>query len=212
MHRETVSTWERAPHGSNDRFPLNLRVLRYVFAAMGHRSFATADEAMGARVSSVSRRIRDFEDQIRVSFFARTSAGVLLTDAGISLLDDLVQALHQCESVVHHVRAAGRVEVGTVRIGIFATLARGILRELVTSFRRVHPAVQFQFLDGSRRDHLHSLRLRNPDIAFLVDNTDFPDRDIMELWREHVHIAMSAAHTLAFKASVVRGFRAGDQK
>jgi DNA-binding transcriptional LysR family regulator len=148
------------------------------------------------RTSTVSRRVRDFEDDIGVSLFERSSAGVRLTDAGSRFLAEIVPALQMVEAALQHAAAAGRVETGTVRIGIITTLAGGFLRELISAFRQEFEGVRLEIQDGGRRDHLRAIRARHLDIAFFTGNAPLTDCDVLELWQERVHVAMGADHPL----------------
>ncbi|WP_139790757.1 LysR family transcriptional regulator [Rhizobium rhizosphaerae] len=58
------------------------RYLRYFIAAAKHGSFRKAGIALGVQESSVSRRIRDLEDQLGASLFQRHNGGARLTFAG----------------------------------------------------------------------------------------------------------------------------------
>lgn len=129
-----------------------MRPLRYVLAASEQTSFSAAADALGMKVSSVSRRVRNFEDAIGISLFERTPSGVRLTDGGRRFLDDIVPVLQMAEAILQRAGAAGRVEEGTVRVGIITTLAGGFLRELISSYRQRYPGVALVILDGGRRD------------------------------------------------------------
>ncbi|WP_394113062.1 LysR family transcriptional regulator [Xanthobacter wiegelii] len=61
---------------------IEIRHLRYFIAATDAGSFRKAAAALGVQESSVSRRIRDVEDQIGASLFVRHSGGINLTMAG----------------------------------------------------------------------------------------------------------------------------------
>jgi hypothetical protein len=136
MNGSNPPLWERPVRWPADGLPFDMRALRYVLAAAEQMSFSGAASALGVKVSSISRHVRDFEDDLGISLFERTSAGVRLTDAGSRFLDDIVPVLQMAEVVRQRASAAGRVEEGTVRIGIITTLAGGFLRDLIASYRR----------------------------------------------------------------------------
>lgn len=177
--------------------PFDMRALRYVLAAAEQMSFSGAASALGVKVSSVSRHVRDFEDDLGISLFERTTSGVRLTNAGTRLLDDIIPILQMAEAVLQHACVAGRAEEGMVRVGIITTLAGGFLRELIASFRRSYPGVQLDIQDGGRRGHLRAIRARQLDIAFFTGNVPIAGCDVEEFWRERVHVAMAVKHPLA---------------
>lgn len=193
---------ERPVYRPAKGLPFDLRALRYVLAAAEQMSFSGAADALGIKVSSVSRHVRAFEDRIGVSLFERTTSGVRLTDAGNRFLDDIIPVLQMAEAAVQRAGAAGRVEEGTVRIGIITTLAGGFLRDLIASYRRSYPGIQLDIRDGGRRDHLRAIRARQLDIAFFTGNVPLVGCDVEELWRERVHVAMAIHHPLTGSSSL----------
>ena len=128
--------WERPVRWPADGLPFDMRALRYVLAAAEQMSFSGAACALGMKVSSVSRQVRDFEDQIGTSIFERSTSGVRLTDAGRWLLDDIVPVLQMAEAILQRTSAAGRVEEGRIRVGIITTLAGKPGRRLSRAFPR----------------------------------------------------------------------------
>jgi len=160
-------------------------------------SFSGAANALDTRTSTVSRRVRDFEDEIGIALFERTTAGVRLTDAGDRLVKEIIPAIRSIELALHNASTAGRAECGTVRIGIVTTLASGFLRELIASFRDEFGSVNLDIHDGGRQDHLLAIRSRDLDVAFVTGNAPQADFDVVELWRERIHVAMAATHPLA---------------
>lgn len=181
----------------DERLPFDLRSLRYVLAAAQYHSLHAAADALKLDRATVSRAVRDFEERVGVGLFERGPFGVRLTDAGERLLDGIVPALAQIEHAVQFAAAAGRVENGTVRIGIISTLAGGFLRKLVHGYECEHPGVTLAIRDGGRREHLRAIRARKLDVAFLTAVDDASGCDVAELWRERVYVAMSASHPFA---------------
>lgn len=194
--------WARSVRWPHNGFPFDLRSLRYVLAAAEMMSFSAAARALKTKVSTVSRRIGKFEDDVGVSLFERTSAGVCLTGAGERFLSEVVPAIQAIEMALHHADAAGRVETGRVRIGIMTTLAGGFLRELIASFEQQHQGVFLDIRTGGRREHLLRIRSREIDIAFVTGNASPDDCDGAELWQERVHVAMARSHPLAGRDSI----------
>jgi DNA-binding transcriptional LysR family regulator len=197
VNRRRAPPWQRSPRWTKEGLPFDLRRLRYVLAAADHLSFRRAAESLGMRSSSVSRGVRDFEDEVGVSLFERGTSGVRLTEAGARFLDEVTPALRQIEAALRTAGAAGRVEIGTVRVGVLTSLGGGFLRRLLTAFCEQHPDVTLEIHDGGRRDHLAAIRARRLDVAFLSGTASPADCETAELWCEHVHVALSSRHRLA---------------
>ncbi|MGE0503420.1 MAG: LysR family transcriptional regulator [Rhizobiaceae bacterium] len=176
---------------------MDIGQLNYVIAAAENESFRRAACALRVQQSSVSRAICRLEDELGVSLFERRSTGARLTNAGRRLLCEVRPALEQLEMARKTAAAAGRADIGTVRVGILTSLVGGFLHDLVHSYTQRHPRVRLDIREGSREEHVGALQQRRLDIAFLSGTAPVPDCETAPLWRERVHIALPRQHRLA---------------
>ena len=131
-----------------------LQYLRYVLAAAEKRSFRKAAVELGVWESTISRGIRDLEDEIGVAIFIRHSGGVTLTNAGSKFLSHARAVFGRIEYALKDAGAAGRGEVGMVRIGIFSSLASGFLAELLHAYEVENALVHLDFAEGGPAEHV----------------------------------------------------------
>ncbi|WP_449043467.1 LysR family transcriptional regulator [Paracoccus versutus] len=169
---------------------VELRHLRYVIAAVEHGSFSAAAGELGVRESAISRRIRDLEDETGAALFIRHKRGVTLTDAGKRFLIHARRALNEVDLAIKDVGAAGRVEHGVLRIGIFASLASGFLADLLRRYNGDHPGVRCVIVEGSPSDHIASVRQHCMDVAFLTGTPEAAECDVEVFWKERVFVAL----------------------
>lgn len=181
---------------------MNVRQLRYFVAALEFGSFRKAGAALGVQESSVSRRIRDLEDNLGSALFHRHSGGVRPTIAGQRLLPRARKVLRYVSEGAEIVGAVGRVKDGHLRIGIFSSLASGFLQELLRSFHEQYEGVQLQVLDGNPAEHVAAIRQFRLDIAFLTGTQEWPQCEADHLWDERVFVVLPESHALAGKDEV----------
>lgn len=186
----------RPPHA---RVPFGIGHFEYLQAAAENGSFRRAALVLQVHESSVSRGIRQLEDQLGLALFDRRYTGARLTEAGRRFLREALPAVQQLEMAKRAAEAVGRAELGTVRIGLLTSLAGGFLRELISSYRQQHPDVTLDIRDGGRREHFVAVRSHRLDVAFVTGNGPVPDCEVTELWQERVHVALSREHPLALR-------------
>lgn len=160
-------------------------------------SFSAAAVALGVRQSGVSKRVRQLEERLGVALFERRPRGVRATLAGEAFFASARAMLLQLDNAVAGARQGGRGEQGTLRIGVFTSLAGGFLRELIQEFRRAHSMVHIDVRDGERRVHIADVRRHALDVVIATGNGEVIGCDTAELWRERVHVALPADHRLA---------------
>ncbi|MFG1316190.1 LysR family transcriptional regulator [Xanthobacter autotrophicus] len=127
---------------------IDIRHIRYFISAANSGSFRKAAVALGVQESSVSRRIRDIEDQIGASLFVRHSGGINLTMAGQRFLHRARHALDHIRDGAAEVAAIGRAEGGYLKVGLFSSLSSGFLSALFRAYDARHGSVHIDFVEG----------------------------------------------------------------
>lgn len=187
-----------------------LRHLRYFVAAAEQGSFRKAADTLQIRESSISRRIRDMEDQIGASLFIRQSGGVHLTLAGQRFLRRARHAIEQIEEGTREVRAIGGNASGHLTVGLFSSLASGFLSRLFDVYDDSHPGVQVDFVDASAREHSVAIGQLETDIAFTIGQLNVRNCEAVHLWTEGLCVALPASHHLAQKEQLSWADLAGE--
>lgn len=136
------------------------RSLRVLDAAARHLNFSRAAEELGLTPAAVSHQIKEFEEQLRVSLFTRTSRTTRLTEAGVVLAEAAGEALQQLA------RAAARAQklsrgVAQLRLSLDPTFASKWMMPKLERFRRMHAGIDLRF-----------------DIAYAVREFDQDDIDV----------------------------------
>lgn len=157
---------------------------------------------MGVRQSAISRGIRDLEDEAGAALFIRYPRGVALTEAGKNFVGRARRAINEIDLALKEVGAAGRVEVGVLRIGIFTSLASGFIAELLERYREEHPGVRPVFIEGAPSDHVSAVRRHEIDVAFLTGHPRAAGCEVTRLWSEQVFVVLPEAHELAAKERI----------
>ncbi len=114
---------------------------RTVIAAAEHGSFRRAAASLGVRQSTLSRRIRQLEEELGVRLFERSSGGVRVTAAGGDVVRAAQRLLELTDRVVSIARSAGRGEAGDISIGVCTSLSASKVRAVLTSYLQVSPHV-----------------------------------------------------------------------
>ena len=178
---------------------VRLNQLRYFVAAVDYGSFRKAAAALAIQESSISRRIRDLEDELGASLFMRHAGGVRLTVAGQEFLRNARHALRQIDIGVTKVAAVGRAEQGHITVGIFSSLASGFLFDLLRDFGERHPKVQVDIIDGNPPEHVAAVRKLCLDVAFITGTAAWAGCEAEHMWCEKVFVVLPDDHSLADK-------------
>jgi DNA-binding transcriptional LysR family regulator len=167
-----------------------------------HLNFRRAAEALGVCQSSVSKRVIKLENLLGVDLFDRHNAGVKVTNAGIRFFEHVRLALEHLDLAIKSAGMAGRVEQGSLKIGIFSSLASGFLPELLRCYSARHPGIDVIIIEGAPRENLARLRAEQLDIAFVMVESVASDCDVVRFWSERVFVVLPDTHALFAKDAI----------
>lgn len=176
---------------------VELRHFRYVIAVAEERSFRAAAERLHISQPSLSRQIREVEDQLGVPLFIRSKSGVALTGAGTAFVTEARRTLAQADRAVVAARACREEATTTLKVGFTTVLDDGAFPNVVERFARKFPSVRLV----TRR--MHSIKLVEQvqrgelDAAFVSMHTDPSALQAEIVRQEHVVIALGTSSPLA---------------
>jgi DNA-binding transcriptional LysR family regulator len=77
-----------------------------------------------------------------------------VTNAGVHFFEHVKLALEYLDVAVESTGMAGRVERGSLKIGIFSPLASGFLPNLLRCYSTRHPEIEVTIVEGAPRDNV----------------------------------------------------------
>jgi len=181
---------------------MELRHLRY-FVAVAETGSLTVAATTRLRTAqpSLSRQIRDLEDEVGVSLFARSARGVALTDAGRAFIDHARLALHQVDAAVEAARRAAQPSRERFALGF---LTGQELTWLPKAMRLLHSelsSVDVGISSNYSPDLAEAVARGRLDVAFMRAEPGF-DLTYRVVEREALVVLMPSDHHLAAKNTI----------
>src|SRR2546421_1181473 len=146
---------------------MELRQMRYFVAVAEALSFTRGAEKLHLAQPSLTRQIKDLEEEIGVRLLDRTKRQVKLTPEGQSFLADAKHVLELSEEIVVSVRHFSRHELTPLNIGYVANLFYDLLPVTLASFQRSFPTVPINLFDMTCGDQFRALQDGNIDLGFV---------------------------------------------
>lgn len=180
--RSTSKPTGKHPGKDAERLP-PLNALRHFEAVARLGSFAAAASDLHVTHWAVGKQIRLLEDWFGVPLFERRSRGVVLTDEGAALLNDVTGAFARLSSSVTRLRheSMTRRITGVVRVNALASFALCWLIPRLADFQARYPDIDVRLSTTSRRLRYVGdafdvgVRSGPEDAAGLVSTTLMPD-------------------------------------
>jgi DNA-binding transcriptional LysR family regulator len=175
------------------RFAPQLQALVELDAHRGHMTQAAA--ALGIPQSSMSRRIRALESDLRMPLLLHAGRTVRLTPAAERLARGVRQPLRDLGLAIDAVAADTDPDHGTARFGFPLTMGSGRVPDLLSEFRRTYPGVKVTLRQAHGSELVDDLLAGDLDLAIVIP----PPRGLRHtiIGTQKIHVSLPRQHRLA---------------
>ena len=181
---------------------MNLRDLKYLIALADLRHFGKAADACFVSQPTLSTQVRKLEEELGVTLVERAPRKVMLTATG----QDVVQRARRIVADVEQMREAARrskdPESGSLRLGVFPTLAPYLLPHVVPQLRERFPQLELLLVEEKSDVLLQRLREGRLDAALLALPVHDEQLHTEFLFDEPFVLAAPQGHELATRTSL----------
>ena len=181
---------------------MNLRDLKYLIALADMRHFGKAADACFVSQPTLSTQVRKLEEELGVTLVERAPRKVMLTATG----QDVVQRARRIVADVEQMREAARrskdPESGSLRLGVFPTLAPYLLPHVVPQLRERFPQLELLLVEEKSDVLLQRLREGRLDAALLALPVHDEQLHAEFLFEEAFVLAAPQGHELATRTSL----------
>ncbi len=151
---------------------MDIRTMQYYLAVVREGTISAAAEALHIAQPSLSRQMKDLEDELGVSLFDRGNRKITLTEEGMVLrkrAEEMVRLMQLTEeeisSIKNHVS-------GSVRIGAGESVSFHYLSRAAASLAEEHPGIRFHITSGDTQDLMDELQNGLIDFAVIFTDVD----------------------------------------
>ena len=167
-------------------------------------SFNKAAEKLYISPPAVIKQINLLEESLGLQLFVRTHRGLVLTEAGKSLVQDVRYIIQYCKDSVTRARNAMQSSGSVIRIGTSLMTPAQVLVDLWPRLHDVCPDIRFQLIPfddtpENAREILRNLGQNIDVVVGIFDNTMLNVRNCagFEISRQPLCCAVSIHHKLA---------------
>jgi DNA-binding transcriptional LysR family regulator len=146
---------------------VELRHLRYFVSVAEALNFTKAAEKLHTAQPSLTRQIKNLEEELGVRLLHRTKQKVTLTDEGRIFLADAKRLLALAAETVQSVRRLQTGEVRSLNVGYVSNLFYDLLPKTLDSFHQTFPTVAVNLFDLSCGEQFRALEEGKIDLGFV---------------------------------------------
>ena len=134
-----------------------------------HGSVRAAAKALNVAPSSISRTVKNLEEDLGTPLFERGRKGLKLTSAGELLFYHIRQSSRELSRGVTEIHDLQGLRRGTVKIAVVESAARGLLPEVLSAFWIRNPDISVDIHVGGSPDVVNLVAQGDADLGIAFD-------------------------------------------
>ncbi len=148
---------------------MNMNALEDFISVVLHGGFSAASRATKTPKATLSRRIRQLEDDLKTRLFERSNTGFILTVEGTTLFERTAPLINELKEVKIDMMEQSANPSGKLRISVPPVMAFDTLGKLAARFKALYPLVELELIADDRkvdpiREGFDAVIRSNPDI------------------------------------------------
>ena len=146
---------------------MDIRTMQYYLAVVREGTISAAAEALHVAQPSLSRQMKELEEELGTSLFVRGNRRINLTEEGMILrkrAEEMVRLMQMTEEEISQVK--NHIS-GSVRIGAGESYSFHYLSRTAASLAEDHPDIRFHITSGDTQDLMDELNNGLIDFAVI---------------------------------------------
>lgn len=151
---------------------MEIRVLQYFLAIAREQSISGAAEFLHISQPTLSRQIRDMEEELGKQLFIRGNRKIELTEEGMLLRRRAEEIVNLAKKTEKEIMNTDSVITGDIYIGAGETAAIDYVAQTAALLKEKHPAIQYHISSDDAIDILEQLDKGLIDFGIIIGSVD----------------------------------------
>ena len=151
---------------------MDIRTMQYYLVVVREGTISAAAQALHVAQPSLSRQMKELEDELGATLFVRGNRKITLTEEGMVLrkrAEEIVRLMQMTEDEISQVKSH---ITGSVRIGAGESWSFHYLSRAAASIAEEHPDIRFHIISGDTQDLMDELNNGLIDFALIFTDVD----------------------------------------
>ncbi|MDO5352077.1 MAG: LysR family transcriptional regulator [Succinatimonas sp.] len=160
---------------------MELRVLQYFLTVAREQSVSGAAEYLHLTQPTLSRQLKDLEEELGKQLFIRGNRKITLTDEGMILRKRAEEILKLVQKTEHEITLNDKSVAGDIHIGAGETDAIRILAKATKQLQEKHPKICINISSGDATDVTEDLDKGLIDFGILFEQKDLSKYNYLKI-------------------------------
>ena len=177
---------------------MELRVLRYFLEAAREGNVTHAAQRLHVSQPTLSRQLKDLEDELGKKLFTRSNYSIKLTEEGILLRKRAEDILEMADKTLAEFKALDEVNGGDIHIGCAESNGIAPFIRVIQKLKEKYPRIRYHFYSSGTDAVNERLDRGLLDFAIIIQEVDLEKYNYLKMpSRDHWGLIMCKDHPLA---------------
>ncbi|RNC29256.1 MAG: HTH-type transcriptional regulator GltC [Candidatus Dichloromethanomonas elyunquensis] len=181
---------------------IDIRHLEYFVEVARQKSFSKAAGKCNVSQSTISKMIKDLEEELGTALFNRTSKYVQLTDTGTVFLDQAQQVVIMFQNLKTEFENKTKIEKGKISIGLLPITGTTIFAELLGEFKKKYPQIEINLSEHGSKKVAQDIQDGTLDVGVVCSVPDIQYFDSFSFARDPLSVIISSRNPLSCLPSI----------
>ncbi|GIP39161.1 putative HTH-type transcriptional regulator YwbI [Paenibacillus sp. J31TS4] len=181
---------------------MDIRHLQYFEQVATAKSFTKAAELLHISQPTISKLIRNLEDEWGVTLFDRSGREIELTDAGRTVLGRVQLLLRSFDQLGEELDRLKELKSGVLRIGLPPMVGASFFPDILGEFHRAYPGIDIQLAENGAKQVEKEVATGRVEVGVALLPVDQEAFHYFPFRKEHLLLIVPKRHPLAGRASV----------
>ncbi|CAM3335512.1 LysR family transcriptional regulator [Paenibacillus lupini] len=181
---------------------MDIRHLQYFVEVARLQSFTKAAQSLYITQPTISKMIKNLEEELGVVLFERTGKRIALTDAGSILLTQAQQMVQSFSNMNSSLSELMELKAGHIRIGLPPMVGVTFFPRIIGKFREKYPKITMQLFEHGAKKVEADVGSGELDIGVILLPTNEEKFESFCFLRQNLMLVIPPSHKLANRDEV----------
>lgn len=169
---------------------MEVRILKYFVTVVEEKSVTKAAQVLHMTQPTLSRQLKQMEDELGVELFQRSTKKMTLTNSGLFLYRRAVEILALVDRTAEDLASKQEPLEGKITIGSGETEAMNLFTDLLLEFHKEYPLVKFDLITGNADKILERMNKGEINFGLLMEPINMEKYDFIRLPVKDRYVAL----------------------
>lgn len=181
---------------------MEFKQLKYFVEIVRNGGMTQAAEHLFVAQSTISKAVKNLENEFDVTLFDRSQKHIKLTDTGEVFYDKAVEFLTLFDHLTLELNDIFEVQRGHIRLGLSPMIKVDLITDSLENFHGKYSNVTYEVTEGGGKAVEHYINKDEVDIGVTTLPVDSSKYNSVPLYKEELFLVVNKSHKLAKRHQV----------